>query len=177
MRSQSTAAKGGGSYSSAGDGAAALKLSVSPPVWHTLGQPKAQERMTGLHPTEPVPTGTANGKYGARLCANVREPRMRRMVFLYCLLLIAPPELLVFRLTKSRRTFYAHDERLSFRTASGMKTRSRDQDRMAGVGSVKRPSPEFGAMGETRRFPTFASSRPGPHGFRPESRRSRMRAR
>ena len=32
-----------------------------------------------------------------------------------------------------------------------MKTRSRDQGRTAGVGSVKRPSPEFGAMGETRR--------------------------
>ena len=33
----------------------------------------------------------------------------------------------------------------------GMKTRSRDQGRTAGVGSVKRPSPGFGPMGETRR--------------------------
>jgi hypothetical protein len=32
-----------------------------------------------------------------------------------------------------------------------MKTRSRDEGRTAGVGSVKRPSPGFGAMGETRR--------------------------
>ena len=31
-----------------------------------------------------------------------------------------------------------------------MKTRSRDHDRTAGVGSVKRPSPGF--MGETRRL-------------------------
>jgi hypothetical protein len=37
-----------------------------------------------------------------------------------------------------------------------MKTRSRDQDRTAGVGWVKRPSRGFGAMGETRRFRTFA---------------------
>src|SRR6516225_11635295 len=70
--------------------------------------------MTGLHPTEPVPTGTANGKYGARLCANVREPRMRRIVFLYCLLPRAATALLVFRLTKSRRTFYAQNERRIF---------------------------------------------------------------
>jgi|SRR6516225_8388776 hypothetical protein len=145
----------------------------------------AETDMPSLPPPRHIPTlphrktrlALGSDRNGASLCENVRKPRMRRMVFLYCLLLIAPPELLVFRLTKSRRTFYAHDERLSFRTASGMKTRSRDQDRMAGVGSVKRPSPEFGAMGETRRFPTFASSRPGPHGFRPESRRSRMRAR
>ena len=33
----------------------------------------------------------------------------------------------------------------------GMKTRSRDQGRAAGIGSVKRPSPGFGAMGEMRR--------------------------
>jgi len=43
---------------------------------------------------------------------------MRRMVFLYCLLPKAPPELLVFILTKLRRTFYAQIERASFRTAS-----------------------------------------------------------
>ena len=43
---------------------------------------------------------------------------MGRMVFLYCLLPIAPPEPLVFRLTKLRRIFYANNERLSFRTAS-----------------------------------------------------------
>jgi len=38
-----------------------------------------------------------------------------------------------------------------------MKTRSRDQGRTAGVGSVKRHSPGFGAMGETRRKTTFGS--------------------
>jgi hypothetical protein len=36
-----------------------------------------------------------------------------------------------------------------------MKTRSRNQDRKAGVGSVKRPSLGFGAMGETRRKRLF----------------------
>jgi len=39
-----------------------------------------------------------------------------------------------------------------------MTTRSRDQGRTAGVGSVKRPSPGFGAMGETRRNQPFRSS-------------------
>ena len=38
----------------------------------------------------------------------------------------------------------------------GIKTRSRDQGRTAGVGSVKRPSPVFGPMGETRRNQPFA---------------------
>ena len=37
-----------------------------------------------------------------------------------------------------------------------MKTRSRDQGRTAGVGWVKRPSPGFGAMGETRRIRPLA---------------------
>ena len=37
----------------------------------------------------------------------------------------------------------------------GMRTHSRDQARTAGVGSVKRPSPRFGAEGETRRNGQF----------------------
>src|SRR5215469_6628980 len=37
------------------------------------------------------------------------------------------------------------------RPLRGIRTSSRDQGRTAGVGSVKRPSPGFGAMGETRR--------------------------
>src|SRR6516162_5558639 len=37
-----------------------------------------------------------------------------------------------------------------------MKTRSRDQGRTAGVGSVKRPSPGFGPMGKTHRLRPFA---------------------
>ena len=40
----------------------------------------------------------------------------------------------------------------------GMKTRSRDQGRTAGVGSVKRTSPGFGAMGEKRRLRTLPPS-------------------
>src|SRR6516162_6678759 len=96
----------------------------------------AETDMPSLPPPRHIPTlphrktrlALGSDRNGASLCENVRKPRMRRMVFLYCLLLIAPPELLVFRLTKSRRTFYAHDERLSFRTASGMKSGSRRQD-------------------------------------------------
>ena len=44
----------------------------------------------------------------------------------------------------------------SFTWLRGMKTRSGDQGRTAGVGSVKRRSPGFGAMGETRRIRPFA---------------------
>jgi hypothetical protein len=36
-----------------------------------------------------------------------------------------------------------------------MRTHSRDQGRTAGVGSVKRSSPGFGPMGETRRNRPF----------------------
>jgi hypothetical protein len=56
------------------------------------------------------------------LCENVREPKMRRMVFLYCLLPIAPSALLVFRVTKSRKTFYAHNERLADRVETLLPT-------------------------------------------------------
>ena len=35
-------------------------------------------------------TGERDGGLGASLCENVREPRMRRMVFLYCRLPITP---------------------------------------------------------------------------------------
>jgi len=34
-----------------------------------------------LYLTEPIPTGIANGRYGARLCENVRERRTRSIVF------------------------------------------------------------------------------------------------
>ena len=54
----------------------------------------------------------------SRTCENVREPRKRRIVFFIAFLRQPSPELLVFRLTKSRRTFYAEIERGSFRTAS-----------------------------------------------------------
>jgi hypothetical protein len=37
--------------------------------------------MAAFHPTEPIPMGIANVRYGARPCENVREPRKRRTVF------------------------------------------------------------------------------------------------
>ena len=42
-----------------------------------------------------------------------------------------------------------------------MKTRSRGQGRTAGVGSVKRPSPGFGPIGETRRKQPLSLRRAG----------------
>jgi hypothetical protein len=76
-------------------------------------------QLQGLSMLAAPAQASGNDRKGASLCENVRKPRMRRMVFLYSLLPIAPAKFLVFKLTKSRRTFYAHDERLSFRTASG----------------------------------------------------------
>src|SRR6516162_3229719 len=84
-------------------------------------------QLQGLSMLAAPAQASGNDRKGASLCENVRKPRMRRMVFLYSLLPIAPAKFLVFKLTKSRRTFYAHDERLSFRTASGMKSCSRRQ--------------------------------------------------
>ena len=57
-------------------------------------------------------------RFGSRPCENVLEPRKRRSVFSIAFFGQPSPELLVFRLTKSRRTFYAQIERGSFRTAS-----------------------------------------------------------
>jgi hypothetical protein len=66
-------------------------------------------------------------RIGARLCENVREPRKRRTVFSIAFFEQLSPELLVFRLTKLRRNFFAQIERGSFRTASGMKSGSRGE--------------------------------------------------
>jgi hypothetical protein len=55
---------------------------------------------------------------GVHRCENVREPRERRIVFSIAFFVQPSPELLAFRFTKSRRTFYAQIERGSFRTAS-----------------------------------------------------------
>src|SRR6516164_5166629 len=46
-------------------------------------------------------------------------------------------ELLVFRLTKSRRTFYARDERLSVRTASTLIARGFHSNRTIGYAMLK----------------------------------------
>jgi hypothetical protein len=51
-----------------------------------------------------------------RLCENAQEPARRRIVFSITLLPIAVTALFVFRLTKSRRTFYAQIECLCFHT-------------------------------------------------------------
>ena len=52
-----------------------------------------------------------------RICENAQEPARRRIVFSITLLPIAVTALFVFRLTKSRRTFYAQTECLCFHTA------------------------------------------------------------
>ena len=60
----------------------------------------------------------ANVGLGSRLCENAQEPTRRRIVFSIALFPIAATALFVFRLTKSRRTFYAQIECLCFHTAS-----------------------------------------------------------
>ena len=58
------------------------------------------------------------GSIGSRPCENVRERRNHRIVFSIAFFGQPPSGLLVLRLKKSRRTFYAQIERGSFRTAS-----------------------------------------------------------
>src|SRR5215467_2295438 len=53
-----------------------------------------------------------------RPCENAQEPTRRRIVFSIALFPIAATALFLFRLTKSRRTFYAQIECLCFHTAS-----------------------------------------------------------
>ena len=60
----------------------------------------------------------ANVGKGSRLCENGQEPTRRRIVFSIVLFPVAAAALFVFRLTKSRRTFYAKIECLCFHTAS-----------------------------------------------------------
>src|SRR6516165_3529360 len=72
--------------------------------------------------------------------------------FLYCPFSVAATALFLFRLTKSRRTFYAQIECLCFHTASGMRSRSRRRGFAPAIGSVRGPSRERGATGETGRF-------------------------
>jgi hypothetical protein len=54
---------------------------------------------------------------GSRLCEKAQEQTRRRIVFSIPLLPIAATAGFVFRLTKSRRTFYAQIERLCFHAA------------------------------------------------------------
>jgi hypothetical protein len=110
--------------------------------------------------TEPLPTGVANGRYGARLCENAQEPTRRRIVFSIALFPVAAIALFLFRLTKLRRTFYAQIECLCFHTASGMRTLSRGQGWAPAVGSVNGPSRGRAAMGETFPIPNLRALTP-----------------
>ena len=75
-------------------------------------------RMSALGQGQALPLAAGKVGKGSRPCENVREPRKRRTVFSIAFFEQPSPELLVFRLTKSRRTFYAQVERGSFRTGS-----------------------------------------------------------
>src|SRR5215472_17212494 len=61
------------------------------------------------------------------LSENVQEPTRRRIIFSIALFPIAASVLFLFRLTKSKRTFYAQIESLCFHTGSGIKSGSRSQ--------------------------------------------------
>ena len=54
----------------------------------------------------------------AHLCENTQEPTRRRIIFSIALSQIVATTIIVFRLPKSRRIFYAKIERLCFHTAS-----------------------------------------------------------
>jgi hypothetical protein len=58
------------------------------------------------NPHEPLGVPAANDGKGARPCENVRERRNPRIVFSIAFFGQPPPELLVLRLKKSRKTFY-----------------------------------------------------------------------
>jgi hypothetical protein len=61
-----------------------------------------------------------DGGSGARLCENAQEPARRRIIFSIALFPTAATALFLFRLAKSRRTFYAQIGRLCFHTTSGI---------------------------------------------------------
>src|SRR4029077_18676243 len=63
----------------------------------------------------PQDSSCAHG--GVHRCEKAQEPARRRIVFSMALLPIAATALFVFRLTKSRRTFYARIECLCFHAA------------------------------------------------------------
>ena len=76
-------------------------------------------------PVDPLNRGKVRN--GASLCENAQEATRRRIIYSIALFPIAATARFLFRLTKFTRTFYAQIECLSFHTASGMKTSSRDQ--------------------------------------------------
>src|SRR5215469_773042 len=80
----------------------------------------------------------ASGCYGASLCENAQEPTRRRIVFSIALFLIAATALFLFRLMKSRRTFYAQIECLRFHTVSVEPCHSISVPRAAGIGTRSR---------------------------------------
>src|SRR5215472_8698840 len=75
-------------------------------------------RMTGIGALQPVADHAAYGRRCPRLCENTQEPTRRRIIFSIALFLIAVTALFLFRLTKSRRTFYAQIECLCFHTGA-----------------------------------------------------------
>src|SRR5580692_11321918 len=77
------------------------------PEYQTTGRVRPKPTLVDRRP---------DGKECPRLCENAQEPARRRIVFSITLLPIAVTALFVFRLTKSRRTFYAQIECLCFHT-------------------------------------------------------------
>src|SRR5262244_907706 len=71
----------------------------------------------GSHPLRTLSLRGGNGSKCPRLCKNAQEPTMRRIVFSIAHFLIAATALFLFRLTKSRKTFYVQVECLCFHTA------------------------------------------------------------
>jgi len=84
---------------------------------------KAGHRAFDCGRCTPSPSSPQMAEMGARLCENTQEPTSRRIVSSIALFPIAATALFVFRLTKSRRIFYAQIERLCFHTASGITRR------------------------------------------------------
>src|SRR6516165_7018028 len=62
----------------------------------------------------------------AHLCENAQEPIRRRIVFSIVLFAVAATALFVFRLTKSRRTFYAQIECLCFHICGRLRERKKN---------------------------------------------------
>ena len=62
-------------------------------------------------------TRLADVRKGSRLCENVDEPRMRRIVFSIAFSRKRLPVQLIFTSTKSRQNFYAQIQLQSFHTA------------------------------------------------------------
>jgi len=65
-----------------------------------------------------LPCVVRSFRVGWSLCENAQEPTRRRIVFSIALFPVATAAPFLFRLTKSRRTFYAQIECLCFHTAS-----------------------------------------------------------